>query len=84
MGFLRNWACSVYSIKDRNHVLLKFRNRTDEPFELIEDLTKSVEYYNLHTGCEFLVDCKDHLQSNDSDKDKIENELDDNKENEIN
>jgi hypothetical protein len=35
---------------------IKFRNHSNEPFNLVDDLTKGLDYYGIKTGSEITVE----------------------------
>lgn len=53
--YIRNWISQYFKIKNKESIILKFRNDRREPYEEIDDLTKGLDFYGMKDGSEVLV-----------------------------
>ena len=60
--YIRNWVKQFFKAKNKEDIVFKARSREGDPYELIDDLTKGLDFYGLKDGSEILVEMKDEAQ----------------------
>lgn len=56
--YIRNWVSQTFKIKNKEMIQMKFKNTQAQVYEQIEDLAKTIEFYDIKDNADLLVEEK--------------------------
>lgn len=56
--YIRNWVSQTFKIKNKELIHMKFKNTQGQVYEPIEDLAKTIEFYDIKDNADLLVEEK--------------------------
>lgn len=56
--YIRNWVSQTFKIKNKEMIQMKFKNTQGQVYEAIEDLAKTIEFYDIKDNADLLVEEK--------------------------
>lgn len=48
--YVRNFISQYFKLQKRETLIIKYRNSNNDPYTLIDDLSKGFDYYGIKTG----------------------------------
>jgi hypothetical protein len=48
--YVRNYISQCFKLQKRETLIIKYRHSNNEPYNVIEDLSKGFDYYGIKTG----------------------------------
>ena len=56
--YIRAWIASTFKIKNKESITIRFKNTHQGVYETIEDLNKTIEYYDLQNDADVIIEEK--------------------------
>ncbi len=56
--YIRNWVSQTFKLPNKEAIAIKFKNGHNQVFENIDDMTKSIDYYDIKDNADVIVEEK--------------------------
>ena len=56
--YIRNWVSQTFKITNKEGIVLKFKNKHSQVYELIDDMTKTIDFYDIHDNADVIIEEK--------------------------
>lgn len=56
--YIRNWVSQTYKIKNKEAIAMKFKNGHSQVYEEIDDMAKTIEFYDIKDNADLLIEDK--------------------------
>lgn len=56
--YIRNWVSQIYKIKNKEAIAMKFKNGNSQVYDHIDDMTKTIEFYDVQDNADMIIEDK--------------------------
>jgi Leucine-rich repeat (LRR) protein len=56
--YIRNWVSQTFKLPNKEAIVIKFKNGHNQVYENIDDMTKSIDYYDIKDNADVIVEEK--------------------------
>ena len=56
--YIRNWVSQTFKVKNKDLIQMKFKNTHSQVYEALDDLAKTIEFYDIKDNADLLVEEK--------------------------
>ena len=56
--YIRNWVSQTFKLPNKEAIIIKFKNGHNQIYENIDDMTKSIDYYDIKDNADVIIEEK--------------------------